>query len=95
MLDPIAEVSTGEKQKKSKNRYYKFEVPIPEEMRNKKADIFLLRFDKTYEHSDISMVNKEIGETEVLEIESRKSKKLLYFVIIEPESTRTIYNRVK
>lgn len=86
---------TLEKQKKSKNRYYKFEVPIPGEMRHKKADIFLLRFDKTYEHSDISLVNKELGESEVLEIESRKNKKLLYFVIIEPESTRTIYNRVK
>jgi hypothetical protein len=56
---------------------------------------FLLRFDKSYEHSDISLVNKELDETEVLEIESKKSKKLLYFVIIEPESTRTIYNRVK
>ena len=64
-------------------------------MRNKKADIFLLRFDKSYEHSDISLANKEPGETEVLEIESKKSKKLLYFVIIEPGSTRTIYNRVK
>jgi VWFA-related protein len=86
---------TVQKQKQGKEKYYKIEVPVPEEMRNKKADIFLLRFDKSYEHSDINLLDKELGEQEVLEIESKKGKSLLYFVIIDPESANTIYARVK
>lgn len=84
-----------QKEKKGRERYYKIEVPIPGELRNKQADIFLLRFDKSYEHTDINYINQTLKEKEVLEIKSKKGKKLLYFVIIEPESTHTIYNQVR
>ena len=84
-----------QKEKKGKSTFYKIEVPIPEDIRNKHADIFLLRFDKSYEHADINYINQTLKEKEVLEIKSKKGKKLLYFVIIEPESTHTIYNQVR
>jgi VWFA-related protein len=84
-----------QKEKKGKSTFYKIEVPIPEQLRNKQADIFLLRFDKSYEHTDINYIKQSLKEKEVLEIKSKKGKKLLYFVIIEPESTHTIYNRVR
>jgi VWFA-related protein len=84
-----------QKEKKGKRTFYKIEVPIPEELRNKQADIFVLRFDKSYEHADINYIKQSLNEKEILEIDSKKNKKLLYFVIIEPESTHTIYNQVR
>lgn len=83
------------KQKEKGGVSYKIEVPIPEELQNKKTDIYLLRFDKNYAHTDINHYTNTLGQTEEVEISSTKGKKLLYFVIIEPESTYTVYGQVK
>jgi hypothetical protein len=64
-------------------------------LKNKKAEIFLLRFDKSYPQSDIGYSTKTLSDMEELEIEAKKKKKLLYYVIIDTESTFAIYNRVK
>jgi VWFA-related protein len=81
--------------KRNNNNHYKIRVPIPDKLKNKKADIFLMRFDKKYQDTSIAFMSKTLAETEELEIQSKKGKKNLYFVIIDPETTYTIYNHVK
>ncbi|MCP4151213.1 MAG: hypothetical protein GY757_25950 [bacterium] len=84
-----------EKKKKEKQKHYKIRVQIPEAMRNKKADVFLICFDSKYEKSAILFAAKKLQDKEEFELGTRKGKKLLYFVIIEPGSMHSVFSRVK
>jgi hypothetical protein len=70
------------------------EVKIPENMKRRAVDIFLIQFDRGFRDADITMVSKKVTDTEIIKIRKKKDKNVLYFLIIEPESTYCIYNRV-
>jgi hypothetical protein len=69
-------------------------VPIPTEMRNKKVDIFVLRFDDQYQDVDVALEKRMVKDRETITLQSKKEKKYLYFVIIEPNTTYCIFNKV-
>jgi hypothetical protein len=70
------------------------DVTIPENIRNKKVDIFIMRFDSKYQDADVAFVNRVANANETLTLPTKKKKKRLYFVVVEPESAACIYNEV-
>jgi VWFA-related protein len=69
----------------------KIAVMIPEKMKNRKADIFLLGIDAKTGEADIKMKSKVLGVREVLNIAAQKNKQY-YFAIIDPMTTLCIYS---
>jgi VWFA-related protein len=70
-------------------------VTMPAEMNGRQVDIFLIRFDKDFQNPYITMESRTAANTEILKIPQKGNDKDLYMVIIEPESTTCIYNKIK
>lgn len=70
------------------------EVAIPEEMRGRKLDIYALRFDEKFQDVDAAVRKSVAKEKETIVLPTKKKKKLLYFVIVEPETASCIYNKI-
>ncbi len=75
----------------NKNEYTLF-IPLPNEMKNKKLDMFLIHLDTKTQRVDMDIVKKEAKDWINLRIKPRKNKKQ-FFVIIEPSKTYCIYNK--
>lgn len=86
-------ISSG-KIRKGKEKYWRIQVDIPKEIRNKVAEIFLIRFDEGYQDAEIEIYKRVIRRRQTLTLQTHDDKKLVYFVIIEPKSTYSIYNQV-
>ena len=87
-------ISSG-KMWRSKKKYWRIRVDIPKEIRNKVAEIFQIRFNEGYQAADISINKRVIRQREKLTLTTRGDKKLVYFVIVEPKSAYSIFNRVE
>jgi VWFA-related protein len=75
----------------NKNEYTLF-IPLPNEMKNKKLDMFLIHLDTKTQQINMDIVNKEAKDWINLKIKPKKNKKQ-FFVLIEPSKTYCIYNK--
>ena len=75
----------------SKNTF-SLTVPLPNEMKNKKLEMFLIHMDTKTQRVKMDIIEKEAKEWINLKIEPKKNKKQ-FFVIIEPSETYCIYNK--
>jgi hypothetical protein len=87
-------ISSG-KTRNRKEKYWKIRVDIPKEIRNKVAEIFLVRFDEGYQDAEIEIYKRVIRREQTLTLQTHDDKKLVYFVMVEPKSAYSIYNRVE
>ncbi len=71
-----------------------FEIMIPDKMRNKEADIFLIKFDSKTKKTDVSKITEKVKDKVKIPIKKRKKIKQ-YFVIIEPHGVLCIYNEIR
>jgi VWFA-related protein len=71
------------------------QVTMPAEMNGHPVDIFIIRFDKDFRNPHITMESRTAANTEILKIPQKGNDNDLYMVIIEPQSTACIYNRIK
>lgn len=71
-------------------------VKMPKEMNGRRVDVFFIWFDKDFTNPHITMRSRKVKDIETIAIEQKKMDKnrLLYFVIVEPQSTQCIYNQV-
>jgi hypothetical protein len=83
------------KEKKLLQINLKKEVDIPKGIRNKVAEIFLIRFNEGYQDADIEIYKRVIRRQHTLKLQTHGDKTLVYFVMVEPKSTFSIYNRVE
>ena len=75
-----------------KQNIYTLDIPLPNQMKNKKLDIFLIRRDPESNSVEMRLVKKEAKNWVKLNV-SPEEKKEQYFVIIEPKNTFCIYNK--
>ncbi|UCH96764.1 MAG: hypothetical protein JSV88_07900, partial [Candidatus Aminicenantes bacterium] len=78
---------------KKKTIIKKISVPIPDQLKDRKADIFVLNVDPATLKADIEMVQRVVNEKETIEVKAQTGKKQ-YIVIVEPEKTYCIFNQV-
>jgi VWFA-related protein len=71
------------------------QVRIPKMMKGRSVDIFLVRYEENFKNVDISMKNKKVLDSEIIEIKEKQSNQSLYFLIIEPQSVVCLYNMIK
>lgn len=91
MLVPYRKLA-GEKN--DKNDFYTIDVPLPNQMKNKNLDIFLIQRDPETNRVAMSLVNKDAKNWVEIKIKGRGSESLeQFFVIIEPLDTYCIYNK--
>ncbi|MCX6583504.1 MAG: hypothetical protein NT166_25295 [Candidatus Aminicenantes bacterium] len=80
--------------KNDKEDFYTLDVPLPNQMKNKKLDIFLIQKDLETNRVDMSLVYRDAKNWVKIKIKSRGSENLeKFFVIIEPLDTYCIYNK--
>lgn len=70
------------------------EVVIPEHMRDRKNDIFTVHMDPVTMKADFEYIKRKLNEKESLKIRMDEER-AHFFVIIEPQSSSCIYNRVR
>jgi VWFA-related protein len=75
-----------------KKNFFTLDVPLPNQMKNKKLEIFLIQRDPKTNQIDMSMVNKKAKNWVKIKIKNNKGKER-FFVIIEPLDTYCIYNK--
>jgi hypothetical protein len=83
-------------EKKEKGYMYTLDVPLPNQMKNKRLDIFLIYRDTQTNRVDMSFVTKKVKNWVKIKIKNRstQNKELEeFFVIIEPENAYCIYNK--
>ena len=83
------------KTRNRKEKYWRIQVDIPKEIRNKVAEIFLVRFNEGYQDAEIEIYKRVIRRWQTLTLKTHGDKKLVYFVIVEPKSAYSIYNQVE
>jgi VWFA-related protein len=69
------------------------EVKIPNEIRNRKLDLYLVDVDPTTQKAAMAMVQKTVSDKEKLQVKMKHNRKQ-FFVIIDPQTTTCIYNQV-
>ncbi len=83
---------THKKIKNGDKNTFTLTVPLPNEMKNKKLEMFLIHMDTKTQRVNMDILEKEAKDWINLTIEPRKNKKQ-FFVIIEPSETYCIYNK--
>lgn len=73
-------------------RIYTIDVPLPNEMKNRKLDIFLIQRNPKTNRVDMRLINKDAKDWVKLNINDN-NKREQFFVIIEPMHTYCIYNK--
>jgi VWFA-related protein len=71
------------------------EVNIPGMIKGRAVDIFLIRFEEGFKNPGISLKNKKVSDTEIIEIKEKQANQSLYFLMIEPQSVICLYNMIK
>ncbi|MDQ1354608.1 MAG: hypothetical protein QG657_4917 [Acidobacteriota bacterium] len=80
--------------KNDKEEFYTLDIPLPNQMKNKKLDIFLIQRDTETNRVDMSLVYRDAKNWVKIKIKNRGSESLeKFFVIIEPMDTYCIYNK--
>ncbi|HLP47012.1 MAG TPA: hypothetical protein VK469_13750 [Candidatus Kapabacteria bacterium] len=91
MLIPFRRLE-GEK----KEGIYTLDIPLPNQMQNKKLDIFLIYKDPQTNRVDMNFVTKEVKNWVKIKIKDRRNEDEgpeQFFVIIEPQDAYCIYNK--
>lgn len=70
-------------------------VPIPDALKDRSVDLFALRFDDKYQDVDVAWSQRMAKEWETVTLPTKKNKKHLYFVIVEPSTAFCIYNKIR
>lgn len=83
---------TRSKTKQQKGRLT-LDIPLPNVMRNKKADIFLIRTDPVTQETHIDSDRRTFKDIAKMNFKPRKGGRQ-YFVIIEPGEPYCIYNKI-
>ncbi len=82
--------------KNNKSSARTVEIHIPENMRNRKADIFLIQSDPKTNQVDIKVMNKTLNTLERVTVKINTKKKTnQYIAFIEPTEPFCIYNMVE
>jgi VWFA-related protein len=81
------------KAQKNVNRVHYIEVLLPPKMRDKDLHIYTVDFDPVSKKADTRLIKRKASQKEKFPILIHKEKRQ-YFVIIEPTTTRCIYNQV-
>jgi hypothetical protein len=69
-------------------------VPIPEKMKNRRVDVYALRFDDQFMDTDVTLENRRVTDSETITLPTEKNKKQLFFVIVDPTTAFCIFNKV-
>ena len=70
------------------------EITIPQSMRDRVLDFFLVKLDEKTEEAKILFSKKEVGEKEIIRFRDQEGLKQ-YFVIIDPSQPLCIYNQLR
>lgn len=89
MRIPFKKTKNGEIEKQN---VYTLDIPLPNQMKNKKLDIFLIQRDPESNKVELRLVKKDAKNWVKLNV-NPDDKKEQYFVIIEPVHTFCIYNK--
>lgn len=82
------------KSKKDTNQII-VDIKVPEGMKNHKVDIYIIYRNTKTNKIDFNIIeNREIKDNVKFNIKYKKKRKI-YFVIIEPELTYCVYNKIK
>jgi hypothetical protein len=73
--------------------FYSLTIPLPPKMQNRRLDIFSLSIQPDTQKVDIQLIDKPLTNAAQLRMLARPNQHL-YFVIVEPQHTYCIYNRV-
>ncbi|MCP4154906.1 MAG: hypothetical protein GY757_44700 [bacterium] len=63
-------------------------------LQDRKVEKFLIRFDKDLKNADVKVYKGVLKKKTALEFKQVKDNDKLFFVIIDPETTQCIYNRI-
>jgi hypothetical protein len=75
-----------EKKETPEGASYKIELPIPEELRNKEADIFLVCRQQNDSHPEVTKHTRVLKENEQIECSRQERNNRIDVVIIEPRT---------
>ena len=70
-----------------------FRVPLPDVMRNRKVDMFLIHMDPDTQKTDINLLSSSVTDVVNIRFKPRKDKNQ-FFVVIEPTTPYCIYNKI-
>jgi VWFA-related protein len=73
----------------------KIQVTVPPEMNGRDVDLFLIQFKPEYQDPQIKMKKLKPSDNITFDFTYPKDNMSGYFVLIEPETTRVIFNRLK
>lgn len=82
---------TSDKKNRQKD-FFTLDVPLPNQMKNKKLEIFLIQRDPKTHQIDMRVVNKKAKNWVKIKVKNNDAKER-FFVIIEPVDTYCIYNK--
>jgi VWFA-related protein len=81
-------------EKRGEKRFFTLKIELPQEMQERRLDIFAIRFEPKSQQVHCEFYRKVVGSTEQMHIDCRRGEDL-YFVMVEPEKTYCIYSEVK
>jgi len=76
-------------------RQVTLKVNMPEQLKNRQLDMYLLRFDDAYRDVDVDVFPVRVNDSHKFTLQTSKAKRNLYFIFVEPGTTYAIYNQVK
>lgn len=69
-------------------------VPIPQQFKEKVLDVFQVSFQDDFSKPEIKMKRIKAADSTAIEYKKFKEASALYFLIIDPETTYCMYNRI-
>jgi hypothetical protein len=75
-------------------RLVTLKVNMPEQLKNRKLDMYLLRFDDAYRDADVTVLPTHVKGGHEFTLQTLKEKRHLFFLFIDPRTTNTIFNKV-
>jgi hypothetical protein len=90
MLARVMKVDYRKRKAESRQEDYIVWVPIPNQMRNRELDMFLIRINPQSQDTGIDLIRKKVKGQAIVTIRSRKHHKQ-FLVFIEPQQDYCIY----
>lgn len=70
-------------------------VDLPPSLQGRSLDIFMVSYDDNFQNPDVMLKKRKMTtDTVTINYKRYKNSKALYFLIVEPNSTRCLYNRI-
>lgn len=94
MVVPVFAVdSKGKPAKEESEKAVTLRVPLPNVMRNRKVDMFLIHMDPDTQKTDINLLSSSVTDVVNIRFKPRQGKNQ-FFVVIEPTTPYRIYNKI-